>query len=84
MHSEQFKRAGHVFESMWQVMPIVVLPIAFATFVMLVRFAKKRENITETLPLIFLQFIIVMIWLGSGFYWLYTLLYPNEIGYSNF
>jgi hypothetical protein len=39
---------------MGQVMPIVVLPIAIATFVMLVRFALKRENIKESLPFIFM------------------------------
>lgn len=80
----EFKKAGHVFESMWQVMPIVVLPIAITTLIMIVRFALKRKSVTETLPLIFMQFIIVIIWISSGFYWIYIIIYPTYSNYSYF
>lgn len=56
-----------IYNSISQVLPITILPISVATLIMVINFAHKKKNLTESLPFILMQLNTIFVWTCEGF-----------------
>lgn len=56
----------------WQVMPMLVLPISLSTGAFLVYYAWTRQRFIEILPLLIIQINSLFVWFCTGYYWYYN------------
>jgi len=53
----------------WQVMPILVLPIAFATAIFLIYYGWSKGRLVQILPLLAVQLNSVFVWSCTLCFW---------------
>ena len=63
----------------WQVMPILVLPIAFATAIFLIHYGWKKGRLIQILPLLAVQLNSMFVWSCTLCFWYAVAL--TEYGY---
>ena len=71
-------RAQQVDFSVWQVMPILTLPIAFFTAIFLVYFGWKKKKLVQILPLLAIQINSIFVWACTLSFWYALWLLTNR------
>jgi len=72
-----------IVDSLARVMPLLVVPIALSTLVMILVFQHKRKNFTESLPFIIMQVNTIFSWTSTGWQFIYNPVFgPFGCNYS--
>ena len=56
---------------MWQVMPLLVVPIVFATIVKLIHYGWSRSRLLDMTTFVAVQITSLYVWSCTGLFWLY-------------